>query len=270
MKLENNLKLLSLIIFILFSYKGEAQVKEYKVNWPEGKKIALSLTFDDARMSQVDVGTAIFDQYGVKATFYVVPSSVKQRLEGWKKAVANGHEMGNHSVTHPCSGNFQWSRKNALEDYTLDKMRMELLSANKQIQELLGVKPEVFAYPCGQKFVGSGIGTKSYVPLIAELFLNGRGWMDEEPNDPGYCDMSQSTGIEMDGKDFEDILPILEKAKATGQWVILGGHEIGEKERQTTRVEMLKKLLEYAQNPANGIWIAPVGTVTKHINGQRK
>jgi hypothetical protein len=28
---------------------------------------------------------------------------------------------------------------------------------------------------------------------------------------------------------------------------------------------MLKQLAEYVQNPANGIWIAPMGTVAKYI-----
>ena len=36
-------------------------------------------------MSQVDSGTTLLDRYNVKATFYVVPSSVEKRLEGWKK-----------------------------------------------------------------------------------------------------------------------------------------------------------------------------------------
>ena len=37
--------------------------------WPEGKTAALSLTFDDARLSQVDQGLPLLDSYGVKATF---------------------------------------------------------------------------------------------------------------------------------------------------------------------------------------------------------
>ena len=43
--------------------------------WPEGKKTALSLTFDDARLSQVDQGLPLLDAYGVKATFYVLDSA---------------------------------------------------------------------------------------------------------------------------------------------------------------------------------------------------
>ncbi len=84
--------------------------------WPKGKRVAISLTFDDARPSQVTGGTSLLDQYNTKATFYVVPSTVNQQLAGWKKAVASGHEIGNHSLNHPCTGNFPWARPKALEE----------------------------------------------------------------------------------------------------------------------------------------------------------
>jgi peptidoglycan/xylan/chitin deacetylase (PgdA/CDA1 family) len=247
-----------------------AQQAETTFAWPEGKQIAISLSFDDARASQVDAGTTLLDQYGVKGTFYVVPNSVKQRLEGWKKAVANGHEIGNHSFNHPCTGNFPWSRQKAIENYTLKQMRNELILANKDIKELLGVEAEVFAYPCGQTYIGRGENTKSYVPVVSKLFLSGRGWLDEGPNAPQFCDLAQLTGMEMDGKDFEQILPLIENAKKSGAWLVLAGHEMGASGNQTTRLSMLKKLIEYAQNPANGIWIAPVGTVAKYIKGQKE
>ena len=246
-----------------------AQQAESTFAWPEGKQIAISLSFDDARASQVDAGTALLDQYGVKGTFYVVPNSVKQRLEGWKKAVANGHEIGNHSFNHPCTGNFPWSRQKAIENYTLKKMRNELILTNKAIKELLGVEAEVFAYPCGQTYIGRGENTKSYVPVVSKLFLSGRGWLDEGPNAPQFCDLAQLTGMEMDGKDFDQILPLIENAKKSGAWLVLAGHEMGASGNQTTRLSMLKKLIEYAQNPANGIWIAPIGTVAKYIKGQK-
>ena len=199
----------------------------------------------------------------------MVPNSVKQRLEGWKKAVANGHEIGNHSFNHPCTGNFPWSRQKAIENYTLKKMRNELILTNKAIKELLGVEAEVFAYPCGQTYIGRGENTKSYVPVVSKLFLSGRGWLDEGPNAPQFCDLAQLTGMEMDGKDFDQILPLIENAKKSGAWLVLAGHEMGGSGNQTTRLSMLKKLIEYAQNPANGIWIAPVGTVAKYIKGQK-
>lgn len=242
--------------------------KNIKFSWPDGKEAAISLSFDDARFSQVDRGTALLDSMQVKATFYLVPAAAEQRLDGWKKAVAAGHEMGNHSLFHPCSGNFEWSRDHALENYTLDSMRYELSESNRRIEKMLGVKPIVFAYPCGQKFVGRGVNTKSYVPLIAEMFITGRGFMEETPNDPTYVDFAQITGIEMDAKDFEQLLPVIEGARKKGQWVVLAGHEMADGGVQTTRLAMLRKLIAYMKDPANKIWVAPVGDVANYIKNK--
>jgi peptidoglycan-N-acetylglucosamine deacetylase len=255
-----------LLLIMTFALSVNAQ-QPFK--WPEGKQMAISLSFDDARESQVLIGTSLFDQYGVKATFYVLPSSVKKQLTGWKNAVKNGHEIGNHSLTHPCTGNFSWSRKNALENYSLEQMRNELTECNKQVKDLLQVDCKVFAYPCGQKYVESGVETKSYVPLVAELFQSGRSWMDEAPNDPMYCNFSQLTCIELDGKTFEQLIPIINDAKKNGLWLVFGGHEINEEGSQTTRVQTLKKLIEYVLDPTNGVWIQPVGTISDYIKQQR-
>ncbi len=271
MRKQTRVAVLIFTIFIsLFEGNVFAQTIDTVFRWPEGKKAAISLTFDDARFSQVDTGTALLDKYGVKATFFVVPSSVEQRLDGWKKAVANGHEIGNHTMTHPCTGNFLWSRKNALENYSINDIQNEITECNTRIKELLGVTAEVFAYPCGQKFVGRDTNTKSYVPLISKMFILGRGWRDEALVDPLFCDLSQVSGIEMDGKSFDEILPLIEEAKKNGQWLILAGHEMGEGGVQTTQLSMLKQLIEYIQNPSNQIWIAPAGTVAEYIEKNRQ
>ncbi len=55
---------------------------ETRFQWPDGKRVALSLSFDDGRASQVEGGAALLDRHGVKATFYVTPSSVEPRLDG--------------------------------------------------------------------------------------------------------------------------------------------------------------------------------------------
>lgn len=241
-----------------------------QIEWPDGKKAALSLSFDDARLSNVDVGTPLFNQHDVKATFYVVPASMQSRLAAWQQAVKDGHEIGNHTLVHPCSGNFEWSRDKALETYNLTAMRRELLTANEEIKAMLGVEPVSFAYSCGQTFVGKGRETRSYVPLVAELFQSGRGWLDEASNDPIFADMAQLQGIEMDGKDFEkEIKPILEGAIKAGNWVVLAGHEIGEGGFQTTKVSMLEELIAYVQAENSEIWMAPVGTVAAHVEQQR-
>ncbi|MBN8786028.1 MAG: polysaccharide deacetylase family protein [Terrimonas sp.] len=258
-----------IILSALLPGVSAVNAQQSAFQWPKGIKAAISLSFDDARLSQVDVGTPLLDQYGIKATFVLVPSNVEKRIDKWKQAAANGHELGNHTLNHPCSGNFSWSKQNALENYTLKKMREELVETNRQLEHLLGVKATVFAYPCGSTYIGRGVKTKSYIPLIAKLFDAGRGWLNETPNDPSFCDFAQLTGMEMDGKDFDQLLPLIENSKKSGSWIILAGHEIGESGNQTTRVEMLKKLIAYAQDPANGIWIAPMGEIARYVKEQR-
>lgn len=244
-----------------------AQQNPASFKWPEGKQFAVSLSFDDARLSQVEGGTAMLDSFGVKATFFVVPAQVAERLEGWKDAVANGHEIGNHTLTHPCSGNYPFARHKALENYSRKEIRQEMVKANEEIKKLLGVTARVFAYPCGQTFVGRGSRTKSYVPLVARIFLAGRTYRDKTPNDPLFSDFAQLTGIDMDETDFKNIRPILERAKTNHQWIVLGGHEMGESGYQTTRLSMLRELMKFAADPANGVWLAPVGTVAEYVQG---
>lgn len=227
-------------------------------SWPGAARMALSLSFDDGRDSQVTQGLPVFARHGAKVTFFVVPSAVERRLDGWKQAAAAGHEIGNHSLMHACSGNFPFSRQKALEDYSVARMREELQAANARIATLLGVTPRTFAYPCGQTFVGRGRSTQSYVPVVAELFVAGRGWLDEAANDPSYIDLAQTTGVEMDGKTFAEIRPLLDEARKTGTWLVLAGHDIGTGGRQTTRIAMLDQLLSYARDSSQGIWLATV------------
>jgi peptidoglycan-N-acetylglucosamine deacetylase len=247
-----------------------ATAAERPFPWPAGKKAAVSLSFDDARLSQIDTGMALFARYGVQATWYVSLPNVEKRLSGWREAVAAGHEIGNHTLTHPCTGNFPWSRENALEAYTLERMRFELVKSNYRLAGLLGVTCRTFAYPCGQTFVGRGRDTASYIPLVAELFTAGRGWLAECVNEPHFCDLSHLMGTSSDGSEFEQLQPLLATAQEKGQWVVLAGHEIGAPGHLTTRVSTLERLLQYAQAPENGFWLAPVISVADYILKQRE
>ncbi len=238
--------------------------------WPEGKNMGLSFSWDDGRASQVLIGTKLLDKYGIKATFYVIPAAVEKQLEGWKKAVEGGHDIANHTLTHPCSGNFVWSRGNALDNYSLQQMEAELLTANSKIKALLGIEMTEFAYPCGQSYLGRGEKTESYVPIIAKNFNSGRTWLDEASNDPSYCDLAQITGIEMDGKNFPEILKLIESARKSKSWLVLAGHDIGKIGPQTTRIEMLEKLFNYLTINVKDIWVAPVKEVAMFIKKQRK
>src|SRR5947208_7728512 len=188
--------------------------------WPNGKRMALSLSFDDGRLSQVDTGLALLRNRGVRVTFFLLGNRIEKRLEGWRQAVADGHEIGNHYLTHPCTANYEFSRHTALEAYSLSMIEKQLDSANAEISRLLGIKPETFAYPCGQKFVGRGRNAKSYVPLIAKRFLVGRGYLDEAANDPAFCDLAQTLGTPFDDMSFEQVIKPIEEAAKQGRWLI--------------------------------------------------
>ena len=55
----------------------------HSFHWPNGYRAAVSLSFDDARTSQIDTGLPLLNRLGVKATLFVQPGFVQQRLKGW-------------------------------------------------------------------------------------------------------------------------------------------------------------------------------------------
>ena len=238
-------------------------------SWPEGKRVALSLTFDDGRSSQVEYGIPILEAAGVKATFYVTPANCVRHLPAWRETARN-HEIGNHTVNHPCSVNFGFARHNALEEYTLERMEAELTDANTRIQDDLGVTPATFAYPCGQTFVGRGEGARSYVPLVAKHFLAGRGFWEPYHNAPGYCDLAQVRGASFDATPFHTLKEQIESAAADGGWLVLVGHDVGAVgPRQTVIDAVLREICAYATDPANGVWVDTVEAIASYVQVQR-
>lgn len=237
--------------------------------WPDGKRIALSISFDDARFSQLDCGLPILDEHGVKATFYISPDTFNQRLDEWRAALANGHEIGNHTMNHPCSANYGSPTGGALEDYTLERMDQELAEANAAIEKAIGTQPRTFAYPCGQKFVGRGAALQSYVPLAAKRFLAARSFRDERPNDALRCDLAQLSGMDADTDSFELLKSYLDYAYDSGGWLILAAHEVGPSNYQTIEEKTFASLCHFAKDEANGIWTDSVANIASYLQAQR-
>ncbi|MGB8478700.1 MAG: polysaccharide deacetylase family protein [Acidobacteriaceae bacterium] len=211
----------------------------------------------------------MFTRLGVKVTFFVQPKGVQERLEGWKQAVVDGHEIGNHTVSHPRTGNYDFSVDNALENYDLKRIAEQIDQANGQIQKLLGVKPKSFAYPCGQKFVGRGIDVESYVPLVAEHFLVGRGYLSESSNNPRVVDLSQAMGTAFDDMDFAQMKDVIDQATQQGRWVIFVGHEVGSRGYQVTDTIALETLCRYLKDPTNKIWLGTVEEIGSYVQQQQ-
>jgi peptidoglycan/xylan/chitin deacetylase (PgdA/CDA1 family) len=253
----------------LLSAQSAGREASTRFAWPGGYRAALTLSFDDARPSQLQA-LKVFDETKTKVTFFLTSSNIGDHAAGWRSVAQAGHEIANHTVSHPCSGNFDWSRGNALEDFTLDLIRGELTGANAAIERATGVRPTTFAYPCGQTFVGRGAQVASYVPVVGHLFLAGRGWQGESANDPAFVDLAQVIGCSMDNEDWAIVKPLVDAAIAKGQWLVLGGHDIGSTPgQQVTRIETIRALLEYATAPDRGVWVDTFAHVAAHIQRTR-
>ena len=240
--------------------------------YPNNARYAISLSFDDARRSQMDVGLPILNKHNVKATFYLMPHHMQGKETQWKLAAKAGHELANHTASHLCTGNFQWLRQQnkGLEQVDLKFIKQDIEFAQTYITEHTGTVPVGFAYPCGQKFVGRGNEVKSYVPLIADTFDYGRTWNDETANDPTYYDAAQIRAFNMDNKTFEELKALIETAKFENAWIVLAGHEVGNKGLYTVKSEALEKLIEYLKNPQNGFWLATVAEANRFIQAKIK
>ena len=71
-------------------------------DWPEGKRGAVSLTYDDALPVHYERVAPLLEDHGLRATFYTNVLSLGANPEAWRQVAACGHELGNHSIFHPC------------------------------------------------------------------------------------------------------------------------------------------------------------------------
>jgi hypothetical protein len=232
---------------------------EHRPRWPDGSSAALSLSFDDARPSQLSRGLDVLERLDVRATFFVLPAIVRRDRKGWRAIVERGHEVGNHSLRHPCTGSLRSSPKGALEQLTVAEIEADLEEANRKLEDLLGATPRVFAYPCGQTFVGRGMGTRSYVPVVARKFLVGRTFNDRWANAPLRCDLAQVAAINSDATPIEGLRPYLDAALLEGSWVVLGGHEIDDVGREATMPATLEAVVAWCRS--EGVRIGTVGAI---------
>jgi peptidoglycan/xylan/chitin deacetylase (PgdA/CDA1 family) len=241
--------------------------KSGSFSWPKGRRAAISLCWDDARPSSVEVGVPILDHYGIKGTFYAVPRNMTRQVKKWRNAAAHGHEIGNHTIKHPCMGNFiGWQTpETMLENYTLGRMEREILEANRVLKAAVGVKPTSFAYPCAQTYVGRGTRLKSYIPLVAKHFEVGRSGFSEASASPERCDLAQVPSLDFDRKTFEQLRAMVDAAVADGCWLIITGHEVGDgRVKQTTSAKALRKLCAYLKGRPD-IWTDTVTAIGRHI-----
>lgn len=123
----------------------------------EARGPAISFTFDDGSQSHFDIAFPLLQEFGFKGTFFVIPGLTRERKsdpplpgrarswwaevswEEWRVVASAGHEIGNHSLTHPIGGLTKIADDARLES--------EIADSARQIAEKIGHPPASFAYP---------------------------------------------------------------------------------------------------------------------------
>jgi len=240
--------------------------------WPAGIKAAVSLTFDDAAPSQLDHAIPILNRYGLHGTFYVNPgpgSRFELRLDEWRRARDQGHELANHTVAHPCSGNFPFiDEDRALELWTERRMEADIVEASRRLRELVpGTGEFSFAYPCGQTFLGRGAERRSYVPIVAKHFRVARG-VGESANDPRICDLHCLSSWMVTGLSGEELIAKLQPAIEAGHWAIYCFHGIGG-DHIPIDLGAFEELARYLAEHRASIWTGTVQAIGSYLQERR-
>jgi peptidoglycan/xylan/chitin deacetylase (PgdA/CDA1 family) len=127
-----------------------------QIAWPaKGKKAAIVLTYDDALRSQLDVAIPQLDAADYKGTFFLDGDITPADMVRWRTAQNTGHELGNHSVFHPCPRAMLPDRKNYFTDnYDVDRMLGEIAMMNNVLFGIDGARARTYSVPCSQMLVG--------------------------------------------------------------------------------------------------------------------
>lgn len=112
-----------------------------------GKKCAVVLTYDDALNVELDNAIPVLDSLNLKSTFYLIGSSptVSNRLNEWKAAAAEGHELGNHALFHPCTGNLP-EREFVTANYDLNNYSVKRIDNEITMSNTLPTVPNWLAF----------------------------------------------------------------------------------------------------------------------------
>ena len=151
MKSKLKVQLISLLLISIPAFTN-AQFK-----WPNGAKAAVCLTYDDALDGQLDYAIPQLDSMGLKGTFFLTGNSscLYRRMSEWRRAAKNGHELGNHTLFHPCIRNrpdgtkFDWVKPEYdFANYNMARLLNELKTANTLLKAIDGEEVRTYGYTC--------------------------------------------------------------------------------------------------------------------------
>ena len=128
-----------LTLYLLFHPRNQWLVTNRSRVECRGQR-CISLTFDDGPTSlRTPQVLEILRKSNVQATFFVIGKQAEQHPELLRRAVADGHLIGNHTYSHP-----------ALFCFLMPgRLRREIEQGQETIERICGYKPRYFRSPVG-------------------------------------------------------------------------------------------------------------------------
>ncbi len=101
---------------------------------------AIALTIDAAwNADKTKFILDTLDRYGIKGTFFLCGVWVKAYPDMVKEIAARGHEIGNHSLTHP-----------HMNRISAEEIKNEIVALDDEIEALTGMRTKLFRAPFGE------------------------------------------------------------------------------------------------------------------------
>ena len=258
------MKKIFIYLTLLSSLAGYSQSDQ---KW-KGKKCAVVLTYDDAINEHLDNAIPVLDSLGLKATFYVTgfSKSMQTRLSDWKKLALNGHELGNHTLFHPCIGGKgrEWvSPEYDMNNYTVRRMIEETRMTNLFLQALDGKTKRTFAFTCGDM----KIGDSSFINAMKGDFVAARA-VRNEMHKINEIDLYNVDCYLVNNHDFEQMKEWVDKAFQTNSLLVILFHGVEGGNSLNVSLSAHREFLKYLKKNEKDVWIAPMLEVAEYIKSQ--
>jgi peptidoglycan/xylan/chitin deacetylase (PgdA/CDA1 family) len=231
----------------------------------QGKKCAVVITYDDAYNQHLDNAIPVLDSLGLKATFYITAfsTSMQTRLNEWKKLAENGHELGNHTLFHPCLGGKgrEWVKPEYdMSKYTVQRMFDETRMTNLFLKALDGRTKRTFAFTCGDM----KIGDSSFINAMKDDFIAARA-VRNQMHKINEVDLYNVDCYVVNGETGEQLIEWAKKAMETNSLLVVLFHGVNGGNALNVSLAAHSQFLHFLKNNEKDIMIAPMITVAEHI-----
>jgi peptidoglycan/xylan/chitin deacetylase (PgdA/CDA1 family) len=231
----------------------------------QGKQCAVVLTYDDAIDQQLDNAVPVLDSLGLKATFYITAysTSIQARMNEWRQLSVSGHELGNHTLFHPCDGGTgrSWIKPEYdLRNYTAQRMIDETRMTNVFLQSLDGKIRRTFAFTCGDM----KIGDFSFIDSMKKDFVAARA-VRNQMHRIDEVNLYDLDCYVVNGESSAQLIEWAKKAMETNSLLIILFHGVGGGNALNVSVQSHREFLVFLKQNEKDIMIAPAITVSDYI-----